>query len=681
MLQDDENVIIEKDYLLEGSADNAEDVWQKGLDTVVEEAWDVKAVHAEDRQITVDKRVKVAVLDSGLDKFAKLSVAGCMNFVDPDTDDIGMDTTGHGTAVQNIILSNEESTATESVAKENQGISMYSLKVLDEENQAPISRVTAAIHWCIENDIDIINMSFGTLVPSEILEQAIKEAADAGILMIAAVGNGGEASGSTVEYPAAFSEVVGVGSVNQNMEVSDFSSKGEEVELVAPGENVPVSIPWGYYGVNSGTSFAAPHVTAVAGLLWAQDKGKSAEDIRSLLRASAKGGWEEYQAGNGMVDYSYASKIQQSYERVDEEKVSDTNKNKLVEYGVPEVVQARWCSNGIGGLETNLKYKHHDLVDACQKSGSLKKDELDILYYTISYADNQKNKVYNNKTLSDCKALHAGRYYDSHNDVQNYINYVSASRCLYNCAYLLWNQGYTKAQLKAYTDKHYHSSEQTAGAIEKTKQDLRIIINVAHDNDFLGKKGTLATRRVQALQFLGFALHAATDAYAHQYVINPNDAKGIMNNTQITRYQGSLTENKKPVKTNIQFDPMLGSLLETGRSSIKSLDLNAYDGYEKEAHKYYADNISFVYPHYDTGAKDCVAQMMSLFGGTTLNKFDPRVFINNSYNGATVSNARIPLWNLYTNVTDAGYTPSAWAKSSITACSMTEAWKRLSFWK
>ena len=309
-LQNDENIIIEKDYLLEGSADTAEDVWQKSLDTVVEEAWDVKAVHAENEKISVDKKVKVAVLDSGLDKFAKLSVEGCMNFVDPDTDDIGMDTTGHGTAVQNIILSNEDSVATESVAKENQGISMYSLKVLDEENQAPVSRVAAAIHWCIENDMDIINMSFGTLVPSVILEQAVKEAADAGILMIAAVGNGGEASGSTVEYPAAFSEVVGVGSVNQNMEVSDFSSKGEEVELVAPGENVPVSIPWGYYGVNSGTSFAAPHVTAVAGLLWAQDKGKSAEDIRSLLRASAKGDWEENQAGSGMVDYSYASKIQ-----------------------------------------------------------------------------------------------------------------------------------------------------------------------------------------------------------------------------------------------------------------------------------------------------------------------------------------------------------------------------------
>lgn len=201
----------------------------------------------------VDKKIKVAVLDSGLDKFAKLSVDGCVNFVNPEMEDIGVDTTGHGTAVQNIIMSGDGSVATESVSAENSGISMYSVKVLDEKNQAPVSRIASAIQWCIENEMDIINMSFGTLVQSEVLGQVVRDASDAGILMIAATGNGGDATESTVEYPAAYSEVIGVGSVNQEMEVSDFSAKGQEVELVAPGENVPVSVPWGFYGVNTGT--------------------------------------------------------------------------------------------------------------------------------------------------------------------------------------------------------------------------------------------------------------------------------------------------------------------------------------------------------------------------------------------------------------------------------------------
>ena len=51
---------------------------------------------------------------------------------------------------------------------------LYSVKVLDKENQTTISTVIKAIEWCIENDMDIINMSFGTDHYSKVLEEEIE---------------------------------------------------------------------------------------------------------------------------------------------------------------------------------------------------------------------------------------------------------------------------------------------------------------------------------------------------------------------------------------------------------------------------------------------------------------------------------------------------------------------------
>ena len=678
-LQEDKDVIIEKDYLLEGSDAVSDNELHESIDAVAEGAWDVEAINTSNAEITVEKKVKVAVLDSGLDKFSKLVVDGCVNFVDPETDDIGVDTTCHGTAVQNIIMS-DETRDTKSVASEDNGVSMYSVKVLDESNQAPVSRIVSAVHWCIDNDIDIINMSFGSLVHSQVLEQAVKEAADAGILMIAAVGNGGAAEESTVEYPAAFDEVVGVGSVNRKMEVSEFSSRGDEVELVAPGENIPVSVPWGFYGVQHGISFAAPHVTAVAGMLWAQDSTKSAEEIRSLLRASANGEWEE--AGSGIVDFAYAEELLPEYECSEETEVSDTNKSKLQEYDVPETVQARWCSNAIYILENPIPYTHDNLITISGKSNLIvDKNELQLLNYIVKFADNQNFiPEGSDHPLSECRVMHAGRY--EKDGVNNYSNYVAACRCLYNCAYLIASEDASKARLKDYVNNHYDSGEQSDSSIDKAKKDLRIIINAAYDKDLNNKLSDLSWKRIRIIQFLGFAIHAATDAFSHQYVIDPRCADGIINNTQIERLQGSLTFNNKPVKTNIIFQSNAATkaMIKSGKCNTKDLDMSATEPCVMECHKYYADNLSFAYVRYDTGAKDCVAEILSLFGGSKFDKFDPRVFINNTYADSSAG-IRIPIWNLYENVSYAGYAPEMLQKGASTQSGMKTIWKQLSSWE
>ena len=100
---------------------------------------------------------------------------------------------GHGTGIASIIAGNGEG----GVYGVNPNAELYSVKVLDEHNQAPLSRIIQGIYWCIDHHMNIINMSFGTNVYSAALEQAVKDADNAGILMIGAAGN----NSGAVEYP------------------------------------------------------------------------------------------------------------------------------------------------------------------------------------------------------------------------------------------------------------------------------------------------------------------------------------------------------------------------------------------------------------------------------------------------------------------------------------------------
>ncbi len=168
--------------------------------------------------------------------------------------------TGHGTGIASIIAANGEN----DIKGINPDVEVYSVKILDKENSATLSRVIRGIYWCIENNINIINMSFGTNVYSAALEQAVKDAYNAGILMIGAAGNEGE----SVEYPAAFEEVMAVVATDEEANISDFSNRGDELEIAAPGEKVKVSGFFDGTSVTHGTSIAVPHVVGVASLVW-----------------------------------------------------------------------------------------------------------------------------------------------------------------------------------------------------------------------------------------------------------------------------------------------------------------------------------------------------------------------------------------------------------------------------
>lgn len=261
--------------LREAKADAAED---SGYE------WNMQAIHADELspgQAAEQQKVKVAVLDSGVDFVTGLNLAGYVNLIEEEEElsPIFQDSTGHGTAIAGIIAGNGEN-GVRGVAPD---VELYSVKALGDQNSAPLSRIIQGIYWCIEHDMDIINMSFGTPVCSRALEKAVEDAYAANILMVAASGN----TGGTVEYPAAFPQVLAVAATAPTAELSDFSNTGEELDVAAPGEKIRTTGFFNGNVVTGGTSIAVPHVTGTAALLWERDLTKSNEFIRQLIRYSA----------------------------------------------------------------------------------------------------------------------------------------------------------------------------------------------------------------------------------------------------------------------------------------------------------------------------------------------------------------------------------------------------------
>lgn len=267
-----------------------------------EKDWNLKAVDAVNAAST--QKVKVAIIDSGVDYSENVLIQERKDFVtdNPVTTPLYEDLTGHGTSVASLLAGTKEDGDVKGL---DSNIQLYSARVLDEKNQAPVSRVVAAIYWAMEKKVNIINISFGTPVYSEALKTAVDAAAEQGILVVAAAGNRGS---SGVDYPAAFDNVLSVGSVNAAGGVSDFSAKGDGVDVVAPGEAVLAQAHFGQDYVLSGTSLAAPQVAGIAALLWSKDLTKPATFIKTLIKTSAKP-MSDAGSGYGLVDYAYALQI------------------------------------------------------------------------------------------------------------------------------------------------------------------------------------------------------------------------------------------------------------------------------------------------------------------------------------------------------------------------------------
>lgn len=256
--------------------------------------------------------IKIAVLDTGISDHTDLDIAGgvsTVNYTNSYKDD-----NGHGTHVAGIIASKNNGVGTTGVASDAE---IYSVKVLNYAGKGDLMDIIEGMDWAINKGVDIINVSLGTKVDSATLKAKVDEAEAKGIIVVAASGNSGDYN---MTYPAKYDNVVAVGATDQNNNLASFSSRGSQLDVVAPGAGVVSTYLGDMYANGNGTSQAAPYVTGLLALLSQQYPDKSANELVQMLYDNAldlgsKGKDDLY--GYGLVQYPSLD------EKVEEPKVEE----------------------------------------------------------------------------------------------------------------------------------------------------------------------------------------------------------------------------------------------------------------------------------------------------------------------------------------------------------------------
>lgn len=207
------------------------------------------------------------------------------------------DTNGHGTFIAGIIGATKDNGV--GIAGVAPGVTIVPIKITtDGTNEDGIGArgIYAAVD---EFNCDVINYSSGAKKPSTGIHEAIQYAVSKGVIVVCSTGNDGT---SNLHYPGAFSETIGVGSVNQAMERSSFSHTNNSIFVVAPGEDVTsLSTRPSAVRSSSGTSFSAPFVAGLAALLKQAHPQMNTDDFKEILKMSSKDlGKEGYD-----VEYGY----------------------------------------------------------------------------------------------------------------------------------------------------------------------------------------------------------------------------------------------------------------------------------------------------------------------------------------------------------------------------------------
>ena len=209
--------------------------------------------------------VRIAILDSGISTMAvnSESLEEGLNGIRPFS--ATEDTTGHGTAVASIIVGSE-SAGIEGICPQAVLIPLvYCEKdYLGRTVNADAETVGELIRDAVDTfQCDIINISAASAKDDSSLRSAVEYAVEQGVIVVTCAGNTNLTTPDNVYYPGAYDGVICVGAVNPQGEVSDFSQRGEYLDFVAPGEELPAATMEGELTTVAGTSFSAAYVTGV----------------------------------------------------------------------------------------------------------------------------------------------------------------------------------------------------------------------------------------------------------------------------------------------------------------------------------------------------------------------------------------------------------------------------------
>jgi subtilisin family serine protease len=181
---------------------------------------------------------------------------------------------GHGTMVAGIIAL---------IAPE---APIMPIKVLDADGLGSLLNIAKGVDYAVNHGAKVLNLSFGGSTPMSALNDALDRAERAGILIVAAAGNNGR---EEKHFPASGGKgALAVAAVEANNTKSTYSNYGSWVRVVAPGSGIRSTYYDGGYASWSGTSFAAPIVSAQAALLFSLKPTMTADLVKESIRGTAR---------------------------------------------------------------------------------------------------------------------------------------------------------------------------------------------------------------------------------------------------------------------------------------------------------------------------------------------------------------------------------------------------------
>jgi subtilisin family serine protease len=192
---------------------------------------------------------------------------------------------GHGTMVMGVIH------LVAPTAK------LLPLKAFSANGSGSLSNILAAIYYAVQNNANVINMSFDLTTSSTELKNAISYANSNNVVCAASSGNDGK---QEMVYPAGLQYVMGAASTNNEDQRSSFSNYGNQIVWVAaPGEGIITTYPFATYAAGWGTSFSSPFVAGTASLvLNLQPHGGPSQAAWAIAHAK----WIGLNMGNGRLD-------------------------------------------------------------------------------------------------------------------------------------------------------------------------------------------------------------------------------------------------------------------------------------------------------------------------------------------------------------------------------------------
>jgi thermitase len=189
------------------------------------------------------------------------------------------DDNGHGTHTSGTVGAATNNGA--GVASVAFNTKIMPIKVCNLAGSCNTSDVTSGINWARTHGAKVISMSLGGGGTST-MQTAVTQANSAGIVVVAAAGNDGNA---TLNYPAAYPEVISVAATDANDKRASFSNANSDVEIAAPGVDVLSTYSGDGYTTLSGTSMATPHVAGLAALLFGQNPTWTNVQVRNRMNA------------------------------------------------------------------------------------------------------------------------------------------------------------------------------------------------------------------------------------------------------------------------------------------------------------------------------------------------------------------------------------------------------------